>query len=155
NGNVGSLSDSGSAPISRQLAGNDSSPDAYVDPNGGTKYMPFRPVDGSAPINIQTKLSTNPANAGNVVWANTFFDYTTTNEADYSRPYPDATGSELFPADTGLEAPGLGCGEQVTQPHGPAISPQCWLVIVPRATPAIENPPPINSLFVQTPAVSG
>jgi hypothetical protein len=150
---VVALSDSAGPPISRQLSGHDSSRYVYVDPSG-TEYMPFQPVDGTAPINIQTKLSTNPANAGNAVWADPYFDYTTTNEVDYSRTYPDGKGSELFTVDTGLEAPGLGCGEQVSQPHGPAISPQCWLVIVPRATAATENPPPIRSLFVQTSAVS-
>jgi hypothetical protein len=148
------LSDSGGGPISRQLGGGDTSPYAYVDPDGGTVYMPFRPVDGTAPINVPTRPSTDPNNP-TPVWANSYFDYTTSNEVDYARTYPNGTGSAVFTVDTGLEAPGLGCGEKVSQPDGSALSPRCWLVIVPRGSSAFENPVSAPSLFVQTSAVSG
>jgi hypothetical protein len=150
-----SLSDAATGgPIIRQLLGGDTSPYAFVDPGGAT-YIPFQPVDGTAPIDVPTVLSTNPSNLGQPVWANPYFDYTTTNEVDYSRTYSDGTGSELFTVNTGLEAPGLGCGEKVSQPSGSTVSPQCWLVVVPRGTPAAENPPNTSNLYVLTSAVSG
>jgi hypothetical protein len=132
------LSTGGPGPISRRLLPSDTSPQAYRDPTGGT-FMPFRPSDGSPPINVPILPSSNPAYPGGI-WQNPYFDFTTTNEVDYSKTYPSGTGSELFTVDTGLEAPGLGCGEHVTQPNGSAIAPQCWLVIVPRGAPATENP---------------
>ena len=41
---------------------------------------------------------------------------------------------------TGLEAPGLGCGQKLQPIAGGTKRPQCWLVVVPRGTPTDENP---------------
>lgn len=127
------------APITRRVAVDDTSHYAWTDPGGAGTFIPFDPVDGSAPINITTQASSNPEEPN--VWLNPLFDYTTTNEVDYARTYPDGTGQQLFTADTGLEAPGLGCGQSVTQPNGSSVAPACWLVIVPRGSAAYENPP--------------
>jgi hypothetical protein len=150
-------SSAGSTPITRQLGTGDSSKYAYVDPAGSGTYIPFQPVDGSPPIDIPTSVSSNANQAGQAVWANPFFDYTTSNELDYARTFPDGTGSALFTTDTGLEAPGLGCGQSVTQPSGSSLTPKCWLVIVPRGTPAQENPngAGASNVFVQTSPLSG
>jgi hypothetical protein len=140
NGSVLSLSPSGSSAISRQIQTGDSSRYSYIDPAGSGTYIPFDPVDGSSPIDIPTAQSSDPSNPG-AVWANSLFDYTTSNEVDYARTYSDGTGQQLFTIDTGLEAPGLGCGQSVQQPNGKSITPQCWLVVVPRGDYSYENPP--------------
>jgi len=147
-------SDGGSGPIARQIASNDPSTYAFTDPGGAGTYIPFQPPDGSAAVNVQVGQSDNPSEPG-VVWKNQYFDYTTTNEVDYGRTYKDGTGSVLFTVDTGLEAPGLGCGQQVQLPNGSSKSPQCWLVIVPRGSPMSENPSGGSKLFIQTSPLSG
>jgi hypothetical protein len=152
-----SLSDAnGGGPISRVVAGNDTSPYKFVDPQGGAAAIPFRPVDGTPPINFPVVASNSTVlGAPGVTWDNPYFDYTTTNEVDYARTYVDGTGSQLFTVDTGLEAPGLGCGEQITQPNQSTVTPLCWLVVVPRGTPAAEDPPGSTPQFVGTSALSG
>jgi hypothetical protein len=57
--------------------------------------------------------------------------------------------------DTGLEAPGLGCGQDIeTLPDGSQQEPQCWLVIVPRGTADQENPSNVNEEQVATSALT-
>lgn len=67
---------------------------------------------------------------------NSFFDWTSTNEVDGSRTFADGTGHSWFQADTGFEAPGLGCGQ--TLPKSSTLTP-CWLVIVPRGNTALDG----------------
>ena len=53
--------------------------------------------------------------------------------------------------DTGLEAPGLGCGQSVqAQAGGGTTTPQCWLVVVPRSTGSAENPTGVDPNSVVT-----
>lgn len=114
--------------------------EAYLDP---TNFIldPFHAVDGTL---VNATVDYNAESGGlpyKPFGTNPFFDYNTTNEVDFTRTYGDGTGQELFQVDTGLEAPGLGCGQLSLRPGGgAAMMPQCWLVIVPRGTPRQENP---------------
>jgi hypothetical protein len=107
----------------------------------GTDFVvdPFDAVDGTvvgqqADYNAVDSL-TNP------FWKNPYFSFDTTNEVDFARTYADGTGQQLFQVDTGLEAPGLGCGQDIEPVSGGGTTtPQCWLVVVPRSTPDQENP---------------
>ncbi|RJQ76289.1 hypothetical protein D5S17_18680 [Pseudonocardiaceae bacterium YIM PH 21723] len=78
-------------------------------------YVPFSPVtDPTRKIDGST---------------NEFFDASTTNEIPLGRTRADGTGSEFFEIQTGVEAPGLGCG----RPDPATGKPRnCWLAIVPR-----------------------
>lgn len=65
-----------------------------------------------------------------------FFDASTTNEIPYARTRADGTGFEFFEVQTGLEAPGLGCGQvSSSAPDGRA----CWLVVVPRSDREVDG----------------
>ena len=71
---------------------------------------------------------------------NPYFNAITTNEISGGRTGPNGTGAELFEVNTGLESTGLGCGQAVqTVAGGLPKVPRCWLVIVPRGSPADEN----------------
>lgn len=56
-----------------------------------------------------------------------FFDRYTSNESNHVRTRGDGTGEDFFEVQTGVESPGLGCG-QTRDGEGPL----CWLVVVPR-----------------------
>ena len=119
----------------------------YVDTTQDQAWwMPFRAVDGtvveaSADLAAQG-LGSGSSGNGQQFWLNPYFSYDTTNEDAFGFTHSDGTGSELFTVDTGLEAPGLGCGqESETLANGKAATPDCWLVVVPRSTPAMENAP--------------
>jgi hypothetical protein len=126
---------------SRQIAGADKSditPDDYLAPcPGGGWWVPFHAVDGTS-----VGASGNGfAPACGPFWQNTYFDHTTSNELDFAYTRDNGRGSELFTVDTSLEAPGLGCGAQSEPgPHGSAITPKCWLVIVPQSATAVSSP---------------
>ncbi|WP_433371976.1 hypothetical protein ACQPZX_48555 [Actinoplanes sp. CA-142083] len=100
----------------------------WVDPNepikphtdGTPTYVPFSSVTGV----------TNDAGGGGE-----FFDNTTTNEIPYGRTLANGTGEEFFEVQTGAEAPGLGCGEEMTD----GTSRPCFLVIVPRGKTEING----------------
>lgn len=114
--------------------------DCY-DPAVGSVWKPFKAVDGTI-VEAQARLRpTTDSSQVSVTWENTFFDFTTTNEDPWGRTYGNGTGASLFEVDTGYEAPGLGCGQRVEhRPDGTTAIPRCWLVAVPRGTPAAENP---------------
>jgi hypothetical protein len=118
---------------------------AWAAPDAlGNYWMPFRSVDGTV-INVSANLGAQPQTSssggnGQQFWLNPYFSLSTTNEDAYGITRVDGTGTELFTMDTGLEASGLGCGQQVQPlPKGKFTTPQCWLVIVPRSTPKDEN----------------
>ncbi|MGW2931920.1 hypothetical protein ACWDA7_08640 [Streptomyces sp. NPDC001156] len=90
----------------------------------GISYVPFQPVAGKA---IKT---------GN--W-NEFYDVNTTNEIPYARTGPNGEGEVYFEAQTGLEAPGLGCGEVPDGKSGATAGRKCWLVIVPRGETEVNG----------------
>ena len=104
------------------------------DPNqGGVLFEPFQSVDGTT-VNVSENI--NGASDPSVsFWLNPYFSYNDTNEIDYGRTYQDGTGNQLFVVDTGLEAPGLGCGQKIQPLSGGATkAPQCWLVVVPQTS---------------------
>lgn len=111
----------------------------YTDPSTGYEVEPFTAVDGTT-VNLSANYNwdLNP-NAPQQFWLNPYFSFATTNEIDFARTYANGTGTALFQVDNGLEAPGLGCGQQAAD--GDTQTPDCWLVVVPRGTPAQENPP--------------
>jgi len=115
----------------------------YVDNSSGVPvvWRRFEAVDGKS-IDAELNFKFNPfIPTSGPYWLDPYFNYYTTNEDDFATTSPTGTGSELFNVDTGLEAPGLGCGQQVEAlPGGSLRRPKCWLVIVPRGTPAQENP---------------
>ncbi|MGI5137498.1 hypothetical protein [Streptomyces sp. CA-106110] len=90
----------------------------------GISYVPFRPVAGKV------------IKFGN--W-NEFYDVNTTNEVSYARTGPNGTGEVYFEAQTGLEAPGLGCGEVPAGKSGATTGRKCWLVIVPRGDTEVDG----------------
>lgn len=153
NQSVYGLSNSG-GPVGRQVESGDPASYAYVDPGGSGTYIPFQPADGTPAIDLPTTVSTQASDIGQAVWDNPYFDYTTTNEIDYARTYSDGTGSQEFTVDTGLQAPGLGCGQQIQQPNQTTITPKCWLVIVPRANAVAENTAGETSNYIQTSPLS-
>jgi hypothetical protein len=120
------------------------------DPGTGKVWKPFKSVDGTQ-VDEQLKVVSSNSNGVSVAWQNPYFDFNSTNEDDFGRTYLNGTGSELFQLDTGLEAPGLGCGQSVqAHPDGSKTIPKCWLVIVPRGTAADENPPGVDPNRVAT-----
>lgn len=90
----------------------------------GISYAPFRPATGDV------------ITEGN--W-NEFYDVNTTNEVPYARTGPDGTGEVYFEAQTGLEAPGLGCGEVPAGSSGATAGRTCWLVVVPRGESEVDG----------------
>jgi hypothetical protein len=130
----------------------------FVDTiNGGGLVEPFVSVDGTV-VNQQDDGDFNAA-APQPFWLNPYFSFNTTNEVDFARTYATAgggtEGQQNFLVDTGLEAPGLGCGQDIeTLPDGSETTPQCWLVIVPRSTNVQENPANVNEAQVATSPLS-
>lgn len=113
----------------------------YNDTADGLIWEPFDAVDGTV---IKQQANFNNRFSGGNYWQNPYFDIDTSNEDVLAYTAPDGTGSELFQVDTGLEAPGLGCGQSVQPlPGGSTQVPKCWLVVVPRGTGSQENVPAI------------
>ena len=112
----------------------------WPDPSTGFVVAPFQAVDGTV-VNQQANYNYNldPFHP-KPFWLNQYFRYGTSNEVDFARTYADGTGQQLFQVQTGLEAPGLGCGQSLQPVSGGTKVPQCWIVVVPRGTPAQENP---------------
>jgi hypothetical protein len=105
--------------------------------NSDNEIEPFVAVDGT----VVDESADYGAAGAQPFWLNPYFSFNDTNEVDFARTYSTGDGQQLFELDTGVEAPGLGCGESVeTLPDGSQQTPECWLVIVPRSTPAAENP---------------
>ncbi|MFF3464825.1 hypothetical protein ACWCQN_05705 [Streptomyces sp. NPDC001984] len=90
----------------------------------GNSYVPFHSV---------TNDVSQPGN-----W-NDFYDVNTTNEVPYARTGPDGTGEVYFEAQTGIEAPGLGCGEVPDGTSGATSGRKCWLVVVPRGETEVDG----------------
>lgn len=63
-----------------------------------------------------------------------FFDASSTNEIPIGRTAADGTGQVFFEMQTGLEAPGLGCGQVIN-----GRSPDCYLVVVPRNSTEVDG----------------
>lgn len=107
--------------------------------DGNQLVRPFKAVDGTE-VDTFFNHDFDPDIQGGVFWLDQFFNIVTTNEIAGALTGVDGKGSTLFEVDTGLEANGLGCGQQVEPtPDGGKRVPKCWLVIVPRGSPAAEN----------------
>lgn len=63
-----------------------------------------------------------------------FFDRYTSNESNHNRIRADGTGEDFFEVQTGVESPGLGCGQTRD-----GESPLCWLVVVPRGDTEVNG----------------
>ena len=117
----------------------------WVDTTDNYDIEPFDAVNGTV-VDQQADYGWdhNPY-APKQFWLNPYFSFTTTNEIDFARTYANGGGQQLFDVDTGLEAPGLGCGQDIEPGSGNVdIVPKCWIVVVPRSTPEQENPPNSN-----------
>jgi hypothetical protein len=102
-------------------------------------WLPFRAVDGTE-VPIQTDPTFNPAVQGGNFWLNPYFNLITTNEIAGAVTGSDGKGAELLQVLTGVQSSGLGCGQKVQPVAGGGTKvPQCWIVVVPRGTPAEEN----------------
>jgi hypothetical protein len=117
----------------------------WLDTSTNDVIEPFKAVDGTV-VNQEAdyNAAADPQNP-KPFWQNPYFSFNTSNEVPFARTYPDAGdalghGNQLFEVQTGLEAPGLGCGQNLQPVAGGTKRPQCWLVVVPRGTPAEENP---------------
>jgi len=123
----------------------------WPDPSTGFVVQPFQAVDGTV-VDQQADYNydQNPNNP-QPFWLDPYFRYETSNEVDFARTYASGSGQQLFQVQTGLEAPGLGCGQDIEPVAGGATTtPQCWLVVVPRGTPAEENPSGLTDESVLT-----
>jgi hypothetical protein len=128
----------------------------FVDTiNGNELVEPFVSVDGTVVDQQDDTAYQQNLNDPQAFWTNPYFSFYTTNEVDFARTYTTpgggTEGQQNFQVDTGLEAPGLGCGQDSeTLPNGSQQEPQCWLVVVPRGTPAEENDPSDDASFVDS-----
>ena len=129
--------------------------DGDYDRETGKLWKPFRAVDGTV-IGRQLKLTGTSGQGGtSVAWQNPYYAFTTTNEDPWGKTYGNNKGSSLFQTFTGLEAPGLGCGQETqARADGTKKIPKCWLVVVPRGTPEEENPENLTADGFQHVAVS-
>jgi hypothetical protein len=84
------------------------------------RYVDFASVDGTVTSGQRSQ----------------YFDASSTNEVPLARVRPDGTGETYFEMQTGLEAPGLGCGQVIN-----GRSPDCWLVVVPRGGTEVDGTP--------------
>jgi hypothetical protein len=98
-----------------------------VDPNE-TKYEEY--LDGRNSY-VPFVSFTGKTTTGNI---SEFFDRQTSNEVNYARTRPDGTGQDYFEVQTGVEAPGLGCGQTRD-----GETPLCWLVVVPRGETEVDG----------------
>ena len=126
----------------------------YQSPGGQYLWEPFSAVDGTL-VQVSANPNAIPSSAGNPgngvkYWLNDWFNYNNTNEIPNGLTRPDGTGAALFTVDTAFEAPGLGCGGETYPSNGGSVVPQCWLVIVPRGAPSLENAPGDNGIGVNT-----
>ena len=128
----------------------------WLDPATLDKIVPFKSVDGTV-VNQEADYTAGvDPNNPKPFWHNPYFSFNTSNEVPFARTYPDAGdalghGDQLFEVQTGLEAPGLGCGQKLEPVAGGTKRPQCWLVVVPRGTPTEENPPNVTGVAAFSP----
>ena len=110
-----------------------------VDPKTGNLFLPFRAVDG---VEVPTPVNSSYQEGveGSQFWLNPYFGIATSNEVAAASTKLDGTGAELMEVLTGVQSSGLGCGQRSQRVPGAANKvPKCWIVIVPRGTPADEN----------------
>lgn len=122
-----------------------------LDERSKNVWLPFRAVDGTE-IPIQIDSSFREGVDGSF-WLNPYFGIATTNEIAAAPTRSDGTGAELMQVLTGVQSSGLGCGQTVQHLPGDATKiPRCWVVVVPRGTPAEEN---VGTPFEVNPGSTG
>jgi hypothetical protein len=125
--------------ISRSTWANYDPAVGVLDPRTTNVWLPFVAVDGTV-VDIQVDSSFQPTEQGGNFWLNPYFGIVTTNEIAGGATGPDGRGAELMEILTGVQSTGLGCGQRVQRTDsGDSKTPRCWLVVVPRGTPAEEN----------------
>jgi hypothetical protein len=92
-------------------------PDPAWEVNG-LSYVPFESWTGKTTVGPKSE----------------FFDRYTSNEINHARIRSDGTGEEFFEVQTGVESPGLGCGQLRD-----GETPLCWLVVVPRGRTEVDG----------------
>jgi hypothetical protein len=112
--------------------------DGSFEAQTGLLWRPFRAVDGTV-VNGQVDPNFNPVLPGANYWLNPYFNIVTTNEVPGAATSADGTGAELFQLETGVQSSGLGCGQRTQTVDGQKQVPKCWIVVVPRGTPTVEN----------------
>lgn len=137
----------GTPAVTSRAFTHESFPD--FDPNVGTVdesgevFRDFRAVDGTVVKDHVDHTATGPFAS---YWQNPFFNSVTTNELPGIRTLADGTGQALITLNTGVESRGLGCGQRVQpRPGGSPTVPRCWIVVVPRGLPEVENEGSPNS----------
>lgn len=113
----------------------------------GIVWRPFKAVDGTV-VNSFVDPAFDPSVEGGQFWLNPYFNVVTTNEIPGARTLGNGEGTALIEVATGVESPGLGCGQRVAVDGGPLATPKCWLVIVPRGSAEQENAgrPPFDAV---------
>jgi hypothetical protein len=91
------------------------------------RIVPFRAVNG---VEVTGSILDNQ-----------FFSSNTTNEIPYARTRTDGTGEAFFEIQTAVEAPGIGCGDVLTDTGGATSVRPCWLVVVPRGSTEVNGTP--------------
>jgi hypothetical protein len=113
--------------------------DGFTEAATSNVWRPFRSVNETV-VNSHVDPNFNPSVSGGSYWLNSFFNIVTTNEIAAASTGADGRGAELFEVHTGLQSAGLGCGQRVQRVAGSdSKAPTCWLVIVPRGEPSVEN----------------
>ncbi len=103
----------------------------------GELFRDFVAVDGTV---VTDHIDHTASGEFDQYWQNPYFDSIKSNEVPGVRTLGDGTGQLLFTVNTGLESNGLGCGQRVEPSTGGERKvPRCWLVIVPRGLPEVEN----------------
>ena len=97
-----------------------------ADGPSGTGFVPFKAVDGRTVKGIYDDFSA-------------LFDAQGSNELPVARTRADGTGQEFFEMQTGVEAPGLGCGRLVSAEGEAKRGRSCWLAIVPRSDVEVDG----------------
>ena len=103
---------------------------SFVQPT--TTAIPFVAVNGETVASIvDGQRVANPPNLNN----NDFFTRYTTNEVAWAGFGANGSGSVKFEIQTAQQAPGLGCGERLSNGSGRS----CWLVVIPRGESDVDH----------------
>lgn len=127
---------------------------AYAGDSRGGAYVASRQVTyGASPVDPIEPIKLPPGAQGSLnvpfksvtgdTWKdgpNPFFDQSSSNEIPFALTTSDGTGQTFFETPTVTQAPGLGCGEAITDPKTHQSVPRgCWLVIVPRDNHEVDG----------------
>ena len=126
---------------------------AYAGDARGGAYVASRQVTYGSPVDPIEPIKLPPGQQGSLnvpfnsvtgaTWSsgpNPFYDQSSSNEIPFALTTSDGTGQTFFETPTVTQAPGLGCGEAVTNKTTGKSAPRgCWLVIVPRDNHEVDG----------------